>query len=80
MISSVFDSASLAAITNVVLFLVTYIPYITVISTDAVMTLMQKLLIVGQNCNNTIIKIDEIEIFLVFQHVNGVLLRLFVRY
>lgn len=42
-----FSSASLAAVTTVVMFLLTYMPYIIVIAMDAVFGLGYKLLIVS---------------------------------
>ncbi|RLU15876.1 hypothetical protein DMN91_011632 [Ooceraea biroi] len=45
MISTMFSSASLAAVTTVVMFLLTYMPYIIVIAMDAVFGLGYKLLI-----------------------------------
>lgn len=46
MISTMFSSASLAAVTTVVMFLLTYMPYVIVIAMEAVFGLGYKLLIV----------------------------------
>jgi len=51
MISTMFSSASLAAVTTVVMFLLTYMPYIIVIAMDAVFGLGYKLLIVSGKAN-----------------------------
>ncbi|XP_072756384.1 uncharacterized protein Ldd isoform X2 [Anoplolepis gracilipes] len=45
MISTIFSSASLAAVTTVVMFLLTYMPYVIVIAMEAVFGLGYKLLI-----------------------------------
>lgn len=47
MISTVCSSASLAAITTVVMFLLTFMPYVIVIAMEAVLGLGYKLLIVS---------------------------------
>ena len=44
-----FSSASLAAVTSVVMFLLTYMPYIIIIAMEASMSLGYKLLIVSMN-------------------------------
>lgn len=49
-----FSSASLSAVTTVVMFLLTYMPYVIVIAMEAVFGLGYKLLIVSQT-NNLII-------------------------
>lgn len=48
MISTMFSSASLAAVTTVVMFLLTYMPYVIVIAMEAVFGLGYKLLIVSR--------------------------------
>lgn len=47
MISTMFSSASLAAVTTVVMFLLTYMPYVIVIARETVFGLGYKLLIVS---------------------------------
>lgn len=47
MISTMFSSASLSAVTTVVMFLLTYMPYVIVIAMEAVFGLGYKLLIVS---------------------------------
>lgn len=47
MISTMCSSASLAAITTVVMFLLTFMPYVIVIAMEAVIGLGYKLLIVS---------------------------------
>lgn len=49
MISTMFSSANLAAVTTVVMFLLTYIPYVIVIAMEAVFGLGYKLLIVSNS-------------------------------
>lgn len=47
MVSTMFSSASLAAVTTVVMFLLTYMPYIIVIAMEANTSLAVKLLMVS---------------------------------
>lgn len=47
MISTMFSSASLSAVTTVVMFLLTYMPYVIVIAMEAVFGIGYKLLIVS---------------------------------
>jgi len=51
MISTMFSSASLSAVTTVVMFLLTYMPYVIVIAMEAVFGIGHKLLIVSRSSN-----------------------------
>lgn len=55
MISTIFSSASLAAVTTVVMFLLTYMPYVVVIAMEASMSLSWRIFIVSmQNSESNI--------------------------
>lgn len=55
MISTMFSSASLSAVTTVVMLLLTYMPYIIVIAMEAVFGFGYKLLIVSRASNVNLI-------------------------
>lgn len=54
MISTLFNSASFSAVTTVIMFLVTYIPYVTIISMEAMLYVIgfgYKFLLVSRSSN-----------------------------
>lgn len=92
MISTMFSSASLAAVTSVVMFLLTYMPYVIVIAMEATMSFGWKFLIVSYNntTKNTLqiskvffsieltFRLIILCFYTVFEHVDMFLIRMSV--